>query len=249
MNRPVALQLYSVRNDARADLSGVLSRVASMGYDGVEFAGFYDHEPKEIRSLLDSNGLKAEGCHIGVDAFSDANLAATVDAHLTIGTTWAILSWLPENMRNTSSACIETGKWLTELSNKVESHGLRLGFHAHHADMLPLENGKSPWYLLAENTPQSFIMQYDTANGMSGGADPVKPILDLPGRGASTHLKEWKGEHGAVIGEGEIPWKRVLEACETVGGTEWYVVEYEVDSDADPLDSVDRCLRYLKNLN
>jgi len=91
-------------------------------------------------------------------------------------------------------------------------------------------------------------MQYDTANGMSGGADPVRPILDWPGRGASVHLKEWAGAHGAILGEGEIPWRRVLDACESVGGTEWYVIEYEIDEDKDPVSSVGKCLENLKAL-
>jgi len=248
MNRPVALQLYSVRNDAKTDLQKTLARVAEMGYEGVEFAGYYDNEPVQIRKWLDQYGLKAEGCHIGTDALDPDNLQQTMDAHAALGTNWAIVAWLPEKRRATPTDCGETAKWLTELHEKVGKFGIRLGFHAHQADMQPLDGGKSAWYLLAESTPQTFIMQYDTANGMSGGADPVQPILDLPNRGASTHLKEWAGGHGAIIGDGDVPWKRVLEACETVGGTQWYVVEYEIDTDPNPLDSVQKCLHYLRTL-
>jgi sugar phosphate isomerase/epimerase len=125
--------------------------------------------------------------------------------------------------------------------------GLRLGFHAHAEDMVPLDGGKSAYYLLAENTPESFLMQYDTANGMSGGADPVEPILDFPGRNASLHLKGYSKTtgHGAVIGEDDVPWKAVFKAAENGGGTEWYVVEFE-DESVDPMIAVERCLEYVR---
>src|SRR5579872_5628617 len=201
LNRPVALQLYSVRHACQDDLFGVLNRVAVFGYNGVEFAGYYGHRPLDIRRVLDDVGLKAEGTHTGIDQLDEANFNATVDAHKDLGAEYCIIPGLPEAMRNTPAACAETAKKLTELTYKLEDRGLRCGFHAHHQDLLPLEGGKSAWYLLAEGTPRSFIMQYDTANGMSGGADPVRPILDWPGRGASVHLKEWAGAHGAILGE------------------------------------------------
>ena len=92
-------------------------------------------------------------------------------------------------------------------------------------------------------------MQYDTANGMSAGADPVQPILDWPGRGLSVHLKEWSGEHGAkVIGEGTVPFENVFQACESVGGTHWYVVEHEQYEGMSPLESVDLCLKNLRKM-
>jgi sugar phosphate isomerase/epimerase len=219
LNRPVALQLYSVRHACQADLFGVLRKVANFGYNGVEFAGFYGHEPADIRRQLDDLGLKAEGTHTGIDALSDENFGATVEAHKTLDAQYCIVPGLPAEMRNSASACASTAAKLTELTHKLEAHGLRCGYHAHQGDMVALEGGKCAWDLLAAGTPESFILQYDTANGMSGGADPVQPILNWPARAVSTHLKEWAGAHGAILGEGNVPWKRVLDACESVGGT------------------------------
>ena len=45
---PIGLQLYSVRDDMAKDFKGTLQKVKEMGYDGVEFAGMYDHTPAEI---------------------------------------------------------------------------------------------------------------------------------------------------------------------------------------------------------
>ena len=91
--------------------------------------------------------------------------------------------------------------------------------------------------------------QYDTANGMAGGADPVQPILDWPGRGITTHLKEWSGEHGAkVIGEGMVPWDKVFDACERVAGTQWYIVEHESYEGMSPMQVVEACLKNLRGM-
>ncbi len=114
--------------------------------------------------------------------------------------------------------------------------------------MTPLDNGENAWDIIAGNTPDDFILQYDTANGVQGGADPVEPIRKWQGRNASLHLKEWHGGHGAIIGEGDVPWKEVFEAAENGGGVEWYVVEHEEESDLTPLDAVDKCLQNLKPL-
>jgi len=245
MKLPIALQLYSVRNDCQADLFGVLKQVAGMGYDGVEFAGYYGHDPKEIKKALDDLGLKAEGTHTGIGEFSDEKFEQMVEIHKTLGCEFAIIPWIPEDMRNSVEAAKATAEKMTELTHKVTAVGLRTGFHAHEGDMHPLEGGSTAWDILAGGTPAEFIMQYDTANGMSGGADPVKPILNWPGRSVSVHLK---AEVSSYVGEGEIPWDQVFKACEEGGGTQWYVVEHEAESELTPLESVKRCIDNLRKL-
>ncbi len=248
MGIPVALQLYSVRNECQQDLFGVLRQVAEMGYDGVEFAGYYGHSPSEIRKALDDLGLKAEGTHTPIADFEEDRLAATVETHRTLGCTFAIVPWIPEEMRNSEESCLATAARMTEIAHRLEGEGLRTGFHAHEGDMRPLAGGSSAWDLLAANTPSSFIMQYDTANGMAGGADPVKPILDWPSRSVSVHLKGYANGHGALVGEPDIPWEAVFKACETVGGAQWYVVEHEEAGPLTPIESVRQCRVNLKRL-
>lgn len=197
MSIPIALQLYSVRDDCAQDLLGTIAKVAKMGYDGVEFAGYHGHSAAEIRQCLDDNGLKCAGTHAGFASLQDDQLEETVEFHIVLGCQNLVVPWLPEETRNTPEATKETADKLNDISAKLKPHNMRTGFHVHAGDMKPLSNGRSAWDLLGEYTTSDFIMQYDTANGMAGGADPVQPILDWPGRGLTTHLKEWSGEHGA----------------------------------------------------
>jgi len=39
---PIAVQLYSVREECAQDLPGTLKAVAEMGYEGVDFAGYHE---------------------------------------------------------------------------------------------------------------------------------------------------------------------------------------------------------------
>lgn len=243
---PIALQLYSVRQECAQDLLGVIAQVARMGYDGVEFAGYHGHSAADIRKVLDDNGLKAEGTHTAIGEFDDEKLEATIELHKTLGAPFAIIPWLPHEMRATADASKATAEKMAALVEKLAPYGLRTGFHAHDGDMHILEGGKSAWQIIAENTPDGFIMQYDTANGLAGGADPVQPIRDLPGRNASLHLKGWGNGKAALVGEGEINWTEVFEAAENGGGVQWYVVEHEELEDA--LPSVEQCLKNLKAL-
>ena len=59
-----AYQLYSAREDASNDLEGVLDQLSRMGYEGVEFAGFFERSAKEVRKLLRHAGLKLSLIHI-----------------------------------------------------------------------------------------------------------------------------------------------------------------------------------------
>lgn len=61
---PVALQVYSVRKDAEADLRGTLEKIKEMGYDGVEFAGLYGNDPKTVRALCREIGLTPISAHV-----------------------------------------------------------------------------------------------------------------------------------------------------------------------------------------
>jgi sugar phosphate isomerase/epimerase len=91
----VGLQLYSVRGQMQEDFTGTLKKVAEAGYDQVEFAGYYDHSPAEIKALLDQLGLTAPACHTGYNTLKDDQLQQTIDAAKTIGHEYLIMPVLP----------------------------------------------------------------------------------------------------------------------------------------------------------
>ena len=67
MSFPVALQLYSVRDDLSADFEGTLKKVKELGYQGVEFAGLYGHDAEQVKKLLEENGYGSQRVAVEVN--------------------------------------------------------------------------------------------------------------------------------------------------------------------------------------
>jgi sugar phosphate isomerase/epimerase len=49
------------------------------------------------------------------------------------------------------------------------------------------------------------------------------------------------------VGEGDVDWEQVFRLCESVGGTEWYIVEQK-GYNTEPLESVRKCLKNLRRM-
>ncbi|MHC4229799.1 MAG: sugar phosphate isomerase/epimerase family protein, partial [Planctomycetota bacterium] len=96
---PVGLQLYSVRGDCKRDLPGTIVAVGKMGYKGVEFAGYYDHTAKQLRKMLDDNGLKCCGTHTGLATLLGDNLPKTIAFNKTLGNKYLVVPGLPGKYR------------------------------------------------------------------------------------------------------------------------------------------------------
>ena len=107
---PIALQLYSVRDDCAGDLSLTLQAVAQMGYEGVEFAGYYDRTAEELRDMCDDLGLKVAGTHTGLNTLLGDELAKTVAFNQTLGNPYLIVPGLSEEYRNSQQAWAQHSK-------------------------------------------------------------------------------------------------------------------------------------------
>ena len=241
---PVGVQLYSVREQAAKDLPAVLEAVGKMGYQGVEFAGYYGWEgkPKELRRLLDANGLKCCGTHTGIETVTGDALKATAELHHILGSTFLIV---PSLRAEGAQGWLDAAKQFNEIAAKAKALGMRVGYHAHAGDFRKLGDTTS-WEIFFDNTAADVIMQLDTGNCLQGGGDPVAILKKYPKRSASVHVKEFGGPEAAVIGQGDVRWAEVFEICESTGSTEWYVVEHEVGSD--PMGSIRGCLQGLRTM-
>jgi len=247
---PVALQLYSVREDCARDLPGTLKAVANMGYDGVEFAGYHGRSAEELRKLVDDLGLQVAGTHIGIDTLLGDELEKTVEFNRALGNRFLVVPALPEERRNSKAAWLETAGLMNEIAEKVEAEGMLVGYHNHAIEFQPV-NGDLPWDVFFGATVPDVVMQLDTGNAMHGGvsSDGILEILKrYPGRAVTVHLKEFSStDEKALIGEGDTKWKDFFSLCETIGGTEWYIVEQESYAYS-PLECVKRCIDNLREM-
>jgi len=245
---PVAVQLYSVREDCAKDLPGVLKAVAKMGYDGVEFAGYYNRSAAELKSMLDDCGLKVAGAHVGIQTLLGGELEKSVEFHRTLGNRFLIVPGLPPEYRASAADWRRTADLFNEIAGRLAPHGMFTGYHNHNHEFKPMD-GKIPWEILFGSTRSEVCMQPDSGNAKHGGADVIPFIRKYPGRSRTVHLKEFSSDpqKAVLIGEGEICWKELFDACETVGGTEWYIVEQETYSHP-PLECIRICRENLRRM-
>ena len=243
---PIGLQLYSVRRDCQKDLPPVLEAVAKMGYQGVEFAGYYGRDAKQLRKLLDDNGLKCCGTHTRLDTLADDAFMKTAEFNKTLGNKFLIVPSLPRGNTSSVQALKDTAKLFGELAAKAKPLEMRVGYHAHGGDFRDIE-GQTPWDILFGDAGKDVVMQLDTGNCLGGGGDPVAVLKKFPGQTATIHLKEHGGPRNAVLGDGDVKWNEIFELCETIGGTEWYIVEQE-RYNGSPLDTVKVCIDNLQKM-
>ena len=226
----IGVQLYSVRKDCAEDFDKALARIAAMGFEGVEFAGYFQYAsaPQALKNRLDELGLKAAGTHIGISALKGDALLKTLEFHRTIGCKYLIV---PSNQDFTHP---EKSRALADVFNKVaevlKPEGMYCGFHNHQTEF-NLWEGKTYWDLFAERTRKDVVLQLDVGWAVAAQVDPVAVIKKHPGRSRTVHFKPMviAGDQNktAIIGQDSVVWPSVIQACSSVGGTEWFTIEQE----------------------
>ena len=238
---PVGVQLYCFRHLLAEDFEGTLAQVATLGYDGVEFAGYYDYSGADLKAMLDGHGLQAAGAHVGINMLLGDELQRSIDFHGELGNTNLIVPAIGEEWRTDRDTLLRTAQTLASIQEQLRPHGMRTGYHCHAYSFDHLLDGETVWDTLANNTPEDMILQLDTGNAANGGADVPAVIKGHPGRIMSMHVKPFTAgaEHPfePFIGDDGLPWEEIFALSESEGGIEWYVVEYE-DESHPPLEAL-----------
>jgi sugar phosphate isomerase/epimerase len=239
---PVGLQMYSLRDQCKTDLPGMLTAVSKIGYKGVEFAGYHGRTAAELRKMLDDNGLVACGTHTPYESVLPDKLQETILFNRTIGNKFLIVPWMTAKSKQ---EWLDKAALFNDLSVNLKHEGMFIGYDAHAHDFEKFD-GESAWDIFFGQTTPEVIMQLDTSNCCDGDADPAAVLREYPGRARSIHIKAHGGGPDAVIGEDKVNWAEVFAFCETKGGTQWYVVEHE--SGSDPHKAVARTYESLKKM-
>jgi len=193
MTLPVALQLYSVRDDFQKDMPATLRAVKEMGYQGVEFAGLFGHSASEIRAMLDEVGLKAVSAHI---PFAEMLAApeATFAAYKEIGCEYAAVPYLGEAERPGSANFDRVLADIERLGNISAGYGLTMLYHNHDFEFIRL-NGKYGLDIMYETIPASALQtELDTCWVNVGGETPADYVRKYAGRAPVVHLKDFSGK-------------------------------------------------------
>ena len=240
----IGVQLYSVRDLMKQDFAGTLEKVAQIGYKEVEFAGYFDNKPDQVKKLLERLGLKAPAVHVSIDALRD-KLDATIATAKTIGHQYLVCPWLAPPERT-----LDKYKEHAALFNKAgaacQKAGIQFAYHNHDFEF-EAQDGTIPYdLLLAETDPKLVQMELDLFWIRKGGYQAQAYFEKYPGRFPLCHVKDMAEDEKMVeVGSGKIDFAAIF-AHSKHAGLKHYFVEH--DNPADPLQSITASYQYLKQL-
>src|SRR3989475_11497209 len=198
----VGLQLYTVRDALKTDFEGTISKVATTGYKEVEFAGYFDHSPKDVRGILDKNGLAAPSAHVSYDLVEKKWLE-TLDAAKIVGHSYVICPWIDEKQRKEPSGWKRAADLFNRAGEASQKVGIQFGSHNHSFEFEPAESlgGKLPYdFFLAELDPKLVTMELDLCWISVAGKDPLAYFDKHPGRFPLGHVKDGGKDASASSG-------------------------------------------------
>ena len=220
----IGIQLYTVRDRMAEDVPGTLAAIAEMGYDEVEFAGYFDHSPVEIASMLDANGLVSPSSHVSLaDIRNTPNqLLETAQA---IGNRYVVLGWLAPEDRQTLDAYRQHIELVAAFSEQCDLAGLQFAWHNHDFEFMALE-GQVPMDMILEQTDPDLVqVEMDLYWVTKAGVDPFSYFDRHPGRFPLCHVKDMTPDTSmADVGDGTIDFPAIFAASE-VAGLQHYFVE------------------------
>lgn len=247
MANGIALQLYTLREQANDDFVGMLTEVADAGYTAVEFAGYGGLSATALRKVIDDLGLRAMSSHVGFRRF-ESEPAAVIEELKSLGCDYAIVPGIPKESRG-----LDAVPNLTESFNRwgeaCKEVGLRFGYHNHGWELEPLAGSTMLGHLAAGTDPSLVDLQIDIYWALVAGADPVDLIRRNAGRVPTLHAKELANrtdQKDTTIGDGVTDWPEIMAAAKAAG-TEWFIVEQEDDS-ANAYRDIRRSLENLRRI-
>lgn len=270
----VGLQLYSVRDEMEKDMDKTLAAVKAMGYDYVEFAGYFGKSAEEVKALLDKHRLTCISVHQAPQLFFDEGQKA-VDYLKVIGAKYCAVPWYEESKLAGSPEWEDTVKKFTELGKLLKENGIKLMYHNHDFEFNKFE-GKylidhiydsidadlvNPeldvcWVKYGGESPTDYIRKYKgrvtvlhlkdfTAKAMAQG--PAYALIDESGKETKKPTKEDNGFRFKPIGSGIQDFKTILETAEECG-TEYVIVEQDMSYETPSLEAAKQSREYLKSL-
>jgi sugar phosphate isomerase/epimerase len=248
----VGIELYTVRDQLAKDLPGTVRAVAKMGYEVVEFFSPYfqwtPQQATDVRKLLDDLGIKCLSTHNGAQSFSDDGLEKATELNQIIGSRYIVMA-SPPPRTTTVDGWKHVGEMLTSAAEKLKPLGMSTGYHNHQNEWKPVE-GQRPMDVIAANSSDDVVLQFDVGTCVEVGEDPIAWINKNPGRIKSVHCKDWSPANGyaTLFGEGTSPWKQIFDAVEKTGGVEYYLIEQEQGPAEEQLLRAEKCMANWKKL-
>ncbi len=243
-NRPLGVQLYTVRSLVGADLPGTLAAIRRIGYRTVEtFVAEYKMPAKDLRAAILNAGLIVPSAHFGYEGFE-----SRFDYANELGVEYVVCSSIPKSVANSADGYKRAAEQYNVWGAEARKRGLRFGFHNHNTEFQEFGGVTGFDVLMKYTDPRVVQWQMDCYWVAQAGRDPVEMLRRYGKRMQSLHLKDRKpnvptstntgpgSAHFTEVGEGTLDWPAILRLAEENHIRYMYVEQDQTDRP--PLESL-----------
>ncbi|WP_289048450.1 sugar phosphate isomerase/epimerase family protein [Carboxylicivirga marina] len=253
MEKNIGIQLWSVRDDMKADAEGTIMKLGEIGYSFVEAAGygdgkFYGMEPLAFKKLLNDNGLQFTASHCGQALPDEANWEKVmqwwdqcIDAHAEAGVQYIVQPFMDKKGYGSLEDLKRYCDYFNVIGEKCNAKGIRFGYHNHDKEFEEVDGIIRYDYMLQNTDPEKVMFQLDLYWIMVGEKDALSYFKKYPKRFELWHVKDEK-----ELGEsGKMDFEPIFKKASKSGMKE-IIVEVE-RYNYEPLKSVEKSLEFLMN--
>ena len=233
--RVPGIQLYTVRASMATDVPGTLRAVAGIGYREVEFAGYSDHSPRQIRRLLDDLDLQSPSSHMEARQLRDG-AQPLLEAAAEVGHDYVTIAGLNPEDRQTVDDYKGWADTFNRIGELCHEFGLRLAYHNHEFEFMSLGDQVPFDILLDETDPALVDFELDFFWVRNAGRNIIQVLNKAPDRFTMAHIKDMDEQGDMVdVGAGVIDFADIL-GDKAASGLRHFFVEH--DQPSDPFKSV-----------
>ena len=219
----LACQMWSVKDiwQKNGNILSVFPQIAEFGYEGVQSMAFWNCDQDELEKALSANKLAIADMPINLKQVEgDEVLAKTVDFCQRFGVDFVYIPWYkPAKI----SQWREFAEKLDVIGERLQVHGIRIGYHHHIHEFRDPLNGVIPADVLIEH--KTFNFELDVGPILESGRNPAKVLGKLVGRVPGIHAKPYPGTYAGAADD-QQNWGEIIAAARAAG-TKWLVVECE----------------------
>lgn len=271
-NMKIGLQLYSIRDKMENDLDYALGKVKEIGYDYVEFAGYFDRSAEQITAILEKYDLKCISVHQGLDFYQQKGQQA-IEYVKALGAEYSVIPWYDaKTLKNNFS---QTMDFFAEYGKMLYDGGLKMLYHNHDFEFDKLDGEfiidkmystvdqkylnpefDTCWIKYAGSEPVEYLKKYRDrinivhikdfwANKLANG--PVYALIDNEGNPISNTSSQQRDFEFRPVGSGIQDVKAIMDTCKDIG-VDYVIVEQDEWYDRDSLQDAKKSRDFLKSI-
>ena len=242
----LAVQLYTLRDFIKTteDFTSTMKKLRKLGYEAVQLSKT-TLPAKEMKLILDGEGLIPCATHESSQDYFE-NLPKIIENLHSLDCAYTAYPY-PHVRYDDAKGWEGFGQELDRIGGELRKEGITFTYH-NHAIELEKFDGKTVLDIIYDSSCANNLQsELDTHWVQMGGASPVEWIKKMKNRMPLLHLKDTGVLNGSStmreIGNGNLPWKEILEEADK-GGCLWYIVEQDT-CPGDPFDSLKISYDYL----